>query len=125
MSLFDTLRDALSQLLSTILPPEARAASLEIVGTQATVRVYLHGGGGGGIERWRALDEAIAPLVTRHLPSAAWRVVVQAVRRDRPQPLDVFGTVVWIEDGTSIASVDGKPVVRRGTPTDLGAEGRA
>ena len=109
MSLFDALRDELSHLLPTLLPPEARAASVEMTGAQVTVRVYLHGG--GGIERWQTLDAAIAPLVSARLPGDRWRVVVQAVRRDRPQPLDVFGVVVWMEEGTAIASLDGKPVV--------------
>ena len=123
MSPFDALRDALSHLLPMILPPEARAASVEMTGAQVTVRVYLHGG--GGIERWHALDAAISPLVSRQLPGDSWRIVVQAVRRDRPQPLDVFGTVLWAEQGTSIASLDGKPVAGRWTAIDAGAGGRA
>ena len=124
MSLFEVLRDELSLFLPMILSPEARAASVELTGTQVTVRVYLHGG--GGIARWEALDAVIAPLVRTELPpDDSWRIVVQAVRRDRPQPLDVFGTVVWAEEGTVIASLDGKPVVGRRTTIDAGAGGRA
>jgi len=105
-----------------ILPPEARAASVEMTGAQVTVRVYLHGS--GGIERWRALDAAIAPFVGDRLPGDRWRIVVQAVRRDRPQPLDVFGMVIWMEDGTSIASLDGKPVVGTRPSSDASSERR-
>lgn len=109
MSPFERLRADLAHLCPMLLPPEARATSLEINSWLVTVRVYLHGP--GGMDRWEALDTQLTPLVERRLPAGQrWDVTVQAVRRDRPAPLDVFGTVVWVEDGTEVASIDGHAV---------------
>jgi hypothetical protein len=92
-----------------LLPPEARALTLEVVHTLLTVRVYLHGP--GSLERWADLDAALTPFVERRLPEGpTWSVVVQAVRQDRPEPLEVFGAVAWIEEGTAIARRDGRAI---------------
>jgi len=89
------------------LPPDARALTLEVVREQVTVRVYLHGP--GSLERWADLDAELTPLVERRLPAGpTWSVIVQAVRQDRPEPLEVFGVVLWVEEGSTIARRDGR-----------------
>ena len=100
-----------------LLPPAARAVTLEVTAWQVAVRIYLHGT--AGLEAWEPLDDLLAPLVLRRLPARpesspeAWQVLVQAIRRDRPEPLDVFGTPVWVEDGTRISSVNLVPQPER------------
>ena len=107
MSVFERLQLELAELCPVLMPAEARAATLEIVQWLVTLRVYLHGP--GSIDRWEALDRQFTPLIEERLPAAdAWEVVVQAFRRDRPEPLDVFGTVIWIERGATVASRDGR-----------------
>lgn len=91
----------LAHVAPMLLPPEARALTLEVVQTQLTVRVYLHGP--GSLARWAALDEMLTPFVERRLPAGAgWTVVVQTVRQDRPEPVEVFGTVAWSEAGAEV-----------------------
>jgi hypothetical protein len=91
----------LAHVAPMLLPPEARALTLEVVQTQLTLRVYLHGP--GSLARWAALDETLTPFVERRLPpGVAWTVVVQAVRQDRPEPVEVFGTVAWSEEGAEV-----------------------
>ena len=108
MSALERLRSELADLCPVLMPSEARAATVEIVRTLITLRVYLHGP--GSLDRWEALDEQFTPLIEERLPAGEpWEVIVQAIRRDRPEPLDVFGTVVWIERGTIVASRDGQP----------------
>ena len=107
MSLLDALRAELEPLLAMQLPPEARAATLELTGSQVALRIYLHGP--GGLPQWEALDAHFTPLVERRLPAGeGWSVIVQTMRRDRPEPLDVFGAMVWIEDGTEVRTIDGR-----------------
>ena len=94
-----------------LMPAQARAATLEMVQRLVTLRVYLHGP--GSLDRWEALDAKFTPLIEERLPAGEpWEVTVQAVRRDRPAPLDVFGSEIWIERGTVIASRDGRPAGR-------------
>jgi hypothetical protein len=67
---------------------------------------YLHGP--GSLKRWEALDAQFTPLIDERSPAdQPWEVIVQAVRQDRPEPLDVFGAVLWVERGTVVASRDG------------------
>ena len=95
------LETDLAHVAPMLLPPEARALTLEVVQTQLTVRVYLHGP--GSLARWADLDEMLTPFVERRLPpGAAWTVIVQAIRRDRPEPLEVFGTLLWSEEGSEV-----------------------
>ena len=102
-----TLEADLAHLAPMLLPSEARALTLEVVREQVTVRVYLHGR--GSLERWADLDAELTPLVERRLPAGpTWSVIVQAVRQDRPAPLEVFGAVMWVEDGSTIARRDGR-----------------
>ena len=102
-----TLEADLAHLAPMLLPPDARALTLEVVREQVTVRVYLHGPGSLG--RWADLDAELTPLVERRLPEGpTWSVIVQAVRQDRPAPLEVFGVVLWVEDGSTIARRDGR-----------------
>ena len=109
MSAFERLRAELADLCPVLMPSEARAATLEIVRWLVTFRVYLHGP--GSLDRWQALDAQFAPLIEERLTAGEpWEVIVQAFRRDRPEFLDVFGTVVWIERGTAVASRDGRAV---------------
>ena len=107
MSELALLEADLAHLAPMLLPPEARALTLEVVKEQVTVRVYLHGP--GSLERWADLDAALTPLVERRLPPGhAWSVIVQAVRQDRPSPLAVFGAAMWVEDGSTIVRRDGR-----------------
>jgi len=109
VNLLDSLRAELDPLLAMQLPSEARAATIEITGSQVALRLYLHGP--GGLPQWEALDAQFTPLVARRLPAGEnWSVIVQTIRRDRPEPLDVFGDVVWIEDGTTVRTIDGRAV---------------
>lgn len=109
MSALERVKAELAELCPVLMPSEARAASLEIVRALVTLRVYLHGP--GSLDRWEALDGQFTPLIEERLPAGEpWEVIVQAIRRDRPEPLDVFGTVIWIERGTTVASRDGRPV---------------
>lgn len=102
-----TLASDLAHLAPMLLPPEARALTLEVVREQVTVRVYLHGP--GSLERWADLDAELTPLVERRLPAGPpWSVILQAVRQDRPAALEVFGAVMWVEDGSTIARRDGR-----------------
>jgi hypothetical protein len=103
------LQSDLAHMAPILLPPDARALTLEVVHEQLTVRVYLHGPGSLG--RWADLDEVLTPFVERRLPAEQnWSVIVQAVRQDRPSPLEVFGQVIWIEDGSVVARQDGRAV---------------
>jgi len=103
------LETDLAHMAPMLLPPEARALTLEVVREQLTVRVYLHGPGSLG--RWADLDEVFTPFVERRLPVGPnWSVIVQAVRQDRPSPLEVFGAVLWIEDGGVVARQDGRAI---------------
>jgi hypothetical protein len=104
---FETVSDLplltadLAHLAPMLLPPDARALTLETFRALCTVRVYLHGP--GSITRWADLDAALTPLAERRLPAGqAWEVVVQAIRQDRPAPVTVFGTVLWVEEGTVV-----------------------
>ena len=107
MSALERLKLELVELCPVLMPAEARAATLEIARWLVTLRVYLHGP--GGMDRWEALDAQFTPLIEERLPAGeAWEVTVQAWRRDRPEPLDVLGTVVWLERGTVVASQDGR-----------------
>jgi hypothetical protein len=108
VSALERVQAELADLCPVLMPAEARAATVEIVRSLVTLRVYLHGPGSMG--RWQALDEQFTPLIEERLPAGEpWEVIVQAIRRDRPEPLDVFGTMVWIERGTTVASRDGQP----------------
>ncbi len=108
MSDLALLEADLAHVAPMMLPPEARALTLEEVRTQLTVRVYLHGP--GSLERWADLDAQLTPFVERRLPPASsFSVIVQAVRQDRPQALEVFGTLVGCEEGTGIARQGGLP----------------
>jgi hypothetical protein len=99
----------LAHMAPILLPPDARVLTLEAVHEQLTVRVYLHGPGSMG--RWADLDEVLTPFVERRLPDGhRWSVIVQAVRQDRPLPLDVFGEVFWIEEGSVVARRDGRAI---------------
>ena len=104
---FEQLQGELAELCPVLMPAEARAATLEIVQQLVTLRVYLHGP--GSLARWEALDAQFTPLIEERLPAdQPWEVIVQALRRDRPEPLDVFGAVLWVERGTVVASRDGR-----------------
>ena len=107
MSVLERLQLELAELCPVLMPPEARAATLEILQSLVTFRVYLHGP--GSLDRYEALDAQFTPLIEDRLPAGQpWEVIVQAFRRDRPAPLDVFGCEVWIERGTEVASRDGR-----------------
>ena len=107
MSILEKLQAELAELCPVLMPAEARAATLEIVQWLVAFRVYLHGP--GSLDRWEALDAQFTPLIEERLPTAQrWEVIVQAFRRDRPEPLDVFGSLVWIERGAAITSRDGR-----------------
>src|SRR6476659_2364520 len=102
-----TLEADLAHLAPMLLPSEARALTLEVVREQVAVRVYLDGR--GSLERWADLDAEVTPIVERRVPAGpTWSVIVQAVRQDRPEPLEVFGAVMWVEDGSTIARRDGR-----------------
>lgn len=105
----EQLHAELAHLAPMVLPAEARALTVELIATQLTARVYLHGP--GTLARWAELDAALTPLLERRAPSdRPWSVIVQAIRQDRPAALEIFGTPVWLEDGTSIARRDGRAV---------------
>ena len=107
MSAFERLQLELAELCPVLMPASARAATLEMVRYLVTMRVYLHGP--GSMDRWEALDAQFTPLIEERLPAGEpWEVIVQASRRDRPESLDVFGRVLWIERGAVIASRDGR-----------------
>jgi hypothetical protein len=105
--MLEQLRAELAHLAPMLLPPEARALTVEAIATQLTARVYLHGP--GSLARWADLDAKLTPLIERRLPASDnWSVIVQAIRQDRPAALEVFGTVVWVEEGTIIQCRDGR-----------------
>ena len=99
------LETDIAHVAPMLLPPEARVLTLEVVQAQLTVRVYLDGP--GSLARWADLDATLTPFVERRLPPGrAWTVVVQAVRQDRPGPVEVFGAPVWVEEGTATVRRD-------------------
>jgi hypothetical protein len=105
--MLEQLQAELAYLAPMLLPPEARALTVEAIATQLTARVYLHGP--GSLARWADLDAKLAPLIERRLPEGGgWNVIVQAIRQDRPAALEIFGTVVWVEEGTAIRRRDGR-----------------
>jgi len=111
VTILEQLSADLAELCPVLMPAEARAATIEVVQGRVTLRVYLHGP--GSLDRWEALDAQFTPLIEERLPAGQpWDVIVQAFRRDRPEPLDVFGSLLWIERGASLASRDGRGAAR-------------
>ena len=111
VTILEQLAADLAEVCPVLMPSGARAATIEVVQALVTLRVYLHGP--GSLDRWEALDAQFTPLIEERLPAGQpWDVIVQAFRRDRPEPLDVFGSLLWIERGASVASRDGRGAAR-------------
>jgi hypothetical protein len=96
VGLLDDLRGKLAPVLPDILPTEARAVSLEVISWLVTVHVFLTEA--RGMDRWEDLDARLVPLVREYLPeNQTWDVVVTAHRKDRPEPIEVIGSLLWAE----------------------------
>ena len=99
-------REALGRLLPSVLPSDARAVTVEVSSWLVTVRVYCHGPIADldydGLET--QVSSVIAGLPSR--VGEPWQFTVQLARQDEPQPLDVFGTPVWVRAGTRVGTVD-------------------
>jgi len=99
-------REALGLLLPRVLPSDARAITLEVSSWLVTVRIYCH----GSIAHldYDELEAQVAPVIAG-LPRRVdepWQFMLELARRDEPQPLDVFGTPVWVRAGTRVGTID-------------------
>lgn len=110
MSSFEHFRALLEPRLPGLLPVDSRAVTLEINEWQVVIRVYLH----GSIAEapYDDLDVSLRSLVDGVPPRQpeSWCLLLELARRDRPGDLDVFGTPIWVENATTIATVDLRPV---------------
>ena len=97
--------------LPGLLPVDTRAVTLEINEWQVVIRTYLH----GSITEapYDDLDASLSMLVESAPPRQPepWCLVLELARRDHPADLDVFGTPIWVGQGTKFATVDLRPVI--------------
>ena len=101
------LAPTLSRLLPQILPPAARAVTLETTSWLVTIRVFV-GGPVASAEVYDTLERELEPILLNLGGSQAgpWELHLMLVRQDPPRPVRALGTVVWQSPETTINSLN-------------------
>ena len=101
-----TLTPTLRRLLPEILPPAARAVTLEVRAWLVTIRVFL----ADRIDDcdYDELERELEPLLNDlgEREGEAWEIHLMLVRQDPRRPVRALGTVVWASSETTIDSLD-------------------
>jgi hypothetical protein len=100
------LTPTLTRLLPTILPPGARAVTLEVRDWLVTVRVFV--AGAVDDHTYEDLEREIEPILNDlgYRDDAGWDLHLMLVRQDPPRPVRALGTVVWASTETTVESLN-------------------
>ena len=102
-----TLKPTLARLLPQILPPSARAVTLEATGWLVTIRVFL-GGPIGDDVAYDTLERELEPILMDlpALEGEEWQLHLMLVRQDPPRAVRALGTIIWSNPSTTVESLN-------------------